>query len=67
MKALILITLIVGSTFIMLFLTIQMRLDGLTPDVFPLKIPPRQSNHTNMQVKKSDIPHWISCPQAVIQ
>ena len=52
----------------MLYLTGQMRPVGLAYDDL-LMIPRRQSNYTvlisNMKVKGSDIPDWISCPPTV--
>ena len=69
MKATVLFTLIAGSTILMLYLNMQMRTEGMTHDAL-LMIPQRLSNFTvlasNMEVKKNDIPDWISCPPAVI-
>ena len=69
MKATVLTTLIVVSTLIVLYLTGQMKTKGLMHEDL-IMIPRRQSNYTvlssSMELKKLNIPDWISCPPAVI-
>ena len=69
MKEKVLITLLIGSICLNFYLTVNMRTEGAAFEDL-LVIPQQQSNNTlftsSMEVKKCNIPDWISCPPAVI-
>ena len=67
-KVPIFLCLFIGCILILFYQTVKLRSKGPSHDK-QLRIPRRPSNHSvmisSMEVTRSDIPDWISCPPAV--